>query len=150
MQEEEEEENDDDKEEEEVEFDKKEDNNFGEEESDDNAEEDDKDEEDNGIDGHIKEADEKFSDGMLYSKLNAIFAGPDKPNLMILHHYCGKGNVIVRYTPKEGKSVEYAMCDKKDFKTIRHLVKNPAKGTNWRVLRHEISNTKKTQNLGRS
>ena len=61
---------------------------------------------------------------------------------MTLHHYRGKGYGIVRYTPKGGKSVEYEMFDKKDFETILHLLKNPTEGTNWRVLRYEISNTK--------
>ena len=40
------------------------------------------------------------------------------------------------------------MCNKKDFETIRYLLKNPAERTNWRVLRYEISNTKKRQKSG--
>ena len=114
------------------------------------AKEEEEDEEDDEIDDHNEEADKKLSNDVPPSKLKAIFAGPNKPNLMTLHHYRGKGYGIVRYTPKGGKSVEYDMCDKKDFETIRHLVKNPAEGTNWRVLRYEISNTKKTQKSGQS
>ena len=41
--------------------------------------------------------------------------------------------------------MEYGMCDKKDFETILHLIKNPTEVTTWRVLHYEISNPKKTQ-----
>ena len=53
--------------------------------------------------------------------------------------------------PKKEKILKlYDMCDKKDFVTICHLIKNPTKKTTWRVLRYEISNPKKTQKSGQS
>ena len=125
--EQEEEEDEEEEEEDEVEFEENEDKDMGEEESEDKAEEEEEDEE-----------------------LTATFAGPNNPNFMTLHEYRGKGYGTVRYTPKGGTSIEFDMYNKKDFETVRNLIKNPPKGTTWRVLRYDISQPKKTQKSGRS
>ena len=100
---------------------------MGEEESEDNAEEEEEDEE-----------------------LIATFAGPNNPNFMTIHEYRGKGYGTVRYTPKGGTSIKFNMYNKKDFETVCNLIKNPPKGTTWRVLRYDVSQPKKTQKSGRS
>ena len=79
---------------------------MGEEESEDKAEEEEEDEE-----------------------LTATFAGPNNPNFMTLHEYRDKGYGIVSYTPKGGTSIEFDICNKQDFETVRNLIKNPPKGT---------------------
>ena len=77
--------------------------------------------------------------------LKAIFAGPDEPNFMTLHEFRSKGFPMVSYTPKGGEPMDYDMRETEDFETIRNLIKNPPKGTTWRVLRYEFSKQKKTQ-----
>ena len=142
--EEDDEEEEEDKDKEESEFEEKEDNDFREEESDDESEEKEEDEKDDQIDDSNVQADEEKFDGVIHSKLKAIFAGPNNPNFMTLHGYRRKGYAIVRYTEQGGKSVEYDMYNETDFEALRHLVRNPSKGSIWRVLRYEISNTKKS------
>jgi hypothetical protein len=122
-------------------------------ESDDNAEGEEEGGEDERVDECTKEADTKLYDGVSHAKWKTVLGKPRNPNLMTIHGYRDKGYGIVRYTPKGGRPMEYDMFEKKDLETIRHLIRNPAKGTIWRVLRYETfypKKTKKTQKSGRS
>ena len=54
------------------------------------------------------------------------------------------------YTPKGSSSIKFNMCIKKDVEVIRNLIKNPSRGTTWRVLRCDMVQENKTQKPGRS
>ena len=69
---------------------------------------------------------------------------------MTLHKYRAKGYRKVLYTPKGSSSIKFNMCNKKDVEVIRNLIKNPSRGTTWRVLRCDMVQENKTQKPGRS
>ena len=98
------------------------------------------------------EGEESESD-IIAARFKTFLGKPINPNLMTIYAYRHKGYGTVRYTSKDGRPMEYDMSEKKDRETIRHLIRNPMKGTIWRVLRHEALNpkkAKKTQKSGRS
>ena len=68
---------------------------------------------------------------------------------MTLVEFCGKGYKTLCYTPQGGKSIKFNMCNKKDFKMIRNLIKNPPEGTTWRILDCDMVQERKMQKPGR-